>query len=775
MIGILAEKPSAARNFAKALGGASGTYNGESYVIVASRGHLYEFAKPEKQVKAPLVDQYKSWDMKNLPWNEDDFAWKREKKEDADSALSVIQSKLSQCDEITIATDVDPTGEGELLAWEILDELGLRPKKWSRMYFTDEAPKSIQTAFVQRKQIPSMMQDMDYVKADYRSKFDFMTMQFTRIATKNGDGRSVLRQGRLKSAMVLIVGDQLKAVSEYKKIPSYQNRFKDENGVVYTNPDEPQYPAEDQVPQTYKASSVTVDSKTMKTQGPPRLLDLASLSARLSSKGFKAQQVLDVYQKMYEDQVVSYPRTEDKVITPEQFNELLPKVDQIAGLVGVNPAVLTHRQPRSSHVKTGGAHGANRPGPNVPDSLDDLDTYDKGRGLAREIYTILAKNYLATLAEDYEYESQKGHVTDYPAFTGSASVPKKPGWKAVFDDDSGDEDGDSNASGLGTQAEPFIYVGYPPKPATPTMKWLMKQLEKHDVGTGATRTSIFAEVTNEKSNNPLLIEKKGQLSMAPCGDMSYKLLPGTHIGDLKMTEQLQADMRDIAAGKADPAECLHRIQQLVRDDIQTMAANGVTMREELGIKIASPDDYATGTWNGKQVKFKKSYAGKQFTDEQIQDLLAGKEIQVFGAQGKNGPFNAKGHLEEQVYNGKKFVGFKATGYLNDDGTDKVSTVNMDEYCVGVWKKTKKQIKFKKTWGGHTFTDQEQQDLLDGKEISFEATASSGKTYTAKGKLEEQDFKGRPFIGFKPDFGNNGKSGGKSGGSRGASRGRGGKK
>ena len=750
MIGILTEKPSAGRNFAKALGGASGTYNGEQFVIVSARGHLYEFAQPEKQVAKALADQYRSWDLSHLPWNENDFSWKREKKEDVDSTLSTIQAQLSKCDEITIATDVDPTGEGELLAWEILDELGLHPKKWSRMYFTDEAPKSIQQAFVGRKPLTSMLSDMDYVKADYRSKFDFMTMQFTRIATKHGDGRSVLRQGRLKSAMVLIVGDQLKAISEYKQIPFYQNKFRDENGVIYTNPEEPQFPNEADVPQIYHASSVTIDSKTMKQTAPPRLLDLAALSARLSSRGFKAKDVLAVYQKMYEAQVVSYPRTEDKVITPEQFNELLPKIDQIAGVVGVNPSVLTHRSPRSTHVKTGGAHGANRPGPNVPNSLDALSQYDlKGTpGLASAIYEILARNYLAILAEDYEYESQKGHVTDFEKFVGSASVPKKLGWKEVFDADEIDED--DNSFGLGTKAEPFIHKGFPPKPARPTMKWLMKQLEKHDVGTGATRTSIYAEVTNDKTKYPLLSEVKGNISMTPYGDMSYKLLPGTHIGDLKMTEQLQADMRDIAAGKVKPEDCLHRMQQMVKDDLQVMAANGVAMREALGIKMASPDDYATGTWNGKQVKFKKSWSGKTFSDEDVANLLAGKEIILYGVNGKSGPFNVKGKLNEQSFKGVKFVGFAPTGYVNDDGTDKVSNINMDDYCVGTWKR--KKIKFKKMWGGHTFTDDECEQLLAGKEISFEAVAKSGKPYTAHGKLTEQTYNGNKFVGFSPDFG-----------------------
>ena len=689
MVGILTEKPSAGRNFAKALGGVSGTYNGEPYVIVSARGHLFEFAPPEQQVSQSLADRYKSWNLSNLPWNETDFSWKREKKKDVDSTLSGIAAQLSKCDEITIATDVDPTGEGELLAWEILDELNLRPKRWSRMYFTDEAPKSIQQAFTNRKGLQSMETDMDYVKANYRSKFDFLTMQFTRIATANGDGRSVLRQGRLKSAMVLIVGRQLDAIAAYKPTPYYQNRFKDENGVVYTNPDEPQFPSKDQVPKDYHASSVTVDSKTMSHTAPPRLLDLASLSARLSTKGFKAKQVLDVYQKMYESQVVSYPRTEDKVITPEQFNELLPKVDAIAKVVGVDPALLTHREPRKTHVKTGGAHGANRPGPNVPASLDALSSYDLPgcSGLAAAIYVTLAKNYLATLA----------------------------------------------------------------RPTSPTMKWLMTQLEKYDVGTGATRTSIYADVTNEKTKYPLLVERKGKLTMAPYGDMSYKLLPGTHIGDLKMTEQLQADMRDIAAGKADPDECLARVQQMVREDLQTMAANGVTMRAALGIKMASPDDYASGTWNGKNVKFKKSWGGRTFTDDEVQKLLAGEEIKLMGMQGKSGTYNVKGALQEQSFKGRPFVGFAPTGYLNDDGSDRtVAAKNPDEYASGTWKR--KKVQFKKIWGGHTFTDDEIQQLLAGKEISFQATSKGGKPYTAKGKLAEQTYEGRKFVGFKADFG-----------------------
>ena len=43
---IVAEKPSAARNMAAALGGMAGVFEGAPYEIVALRGHLYEFAPP---------------------------------------------------------------------------------------------------------------------------------------------------------------------------------------------------------------------------------------------------------------------------------------------------------------------------------------------------------------------------------------------------------------------------------------------------------------------------------------------------------------------------------------------------------------------------------------------------------------------------------------------------------------------------------------------------------------------------------------------------------
>ena len=103
MLGILTEKPSAARNFAKALGGMRGTFNGEDYVIVNAVGHLYEFVDPEKQVKPALQERYHKWNLQYLPWNEKDMSWKRQKKKGVNDVINNIKNTLSKCDAIVLA------------------------------------------------------------------------------------------------------------------------------------------------------------------------------------------------------------------------------------------------------------------------------------------------------------------------------------------------------------------------------------------------------------------------------------------------------------------------------------------------------------------------------------------------------------------------------------------------------------------------------------------------------------------------------------------------
>ena len=150
---IVAEKPSAARAMAAALGGPKGQYRGVDYEITNLRGHLYEFVAPDKMVDPSLAEKYQKWDLANLPWNPDDLTWKRAPQQNVSDVIKSLSAALQRGDEIVIATDLDPSGEGDLLFWEVIDELGFHGKRFSRMEFMDEAAASIQKAFQRQNEI----------------------------------------------------------------------------------------------------------------------------------------------------------------------------------------------------------------------------------------------------------------------------------------------------------------------------------------------------------------------------------------------------------------------------------------------------------------------------------------------------------------------------------------------------------------------------------------------------------------------------------------------
>ena len=73
-----------------------------------------------------------------------------------------------------------------------------------------------------------------------------------------------------------------------------------------------------------------------------------------------------------------------------------------------------------------------------------------------------------------------------------------------------------------------------------------------------------------------------------------------------------------------------------------------------------------------------------------------------------------------------------------------------EQYEGIWKVTGKKIKFTRIWNGYRFNDEQCKVLLDGEHIQFDALSKSGEEKTYIGKLDEQEYKGFRFFGFKLD-------------------------
>lgn len=761
---ILAEKPSAAKNFAKALGGMSGTYNGQAYKVQTLFGHMLEFVEPHEMVSGDKEQaDMKSWEPATMPWDISQLNWKKQPQTSKNMKTGKVTSKASAiadvkkaaqgCSAIVIATDKDPSGEGQLIGWEVIQAIGWNgPVK--RLYFLDESEKELQNGFKNIVDLPSYDKDGEYVKADVRSRWDFISMQLTRLSTsaaRNKGYNVVVRQGRLKSVMTKLVADQLALVKAYKKKPYFEVKYKDDNGNIYArkfDEDTDQWrfakkaDAENDAKQYISPSNVVQDSKTRKETAPGKLLDLGGLASILGAKGFKSKEVLATYQKMYEAKIVSYPRTEDKFISNEQFKEMLPLVDKIADVVGADKTLLTHRQPRKTHVKDGGAHGANRPGTVVPSSLDALSQYGPS---AKAIYEILAKNFLAMFGENYVYDSVKGHIEAHPAFTTTVNIPVSMGFKAIFDADSEtaddqdkdkDKEGSDNAKGLGKIGKIFIAEGVNKKPPHPTHKWLEKQLSKYDVGTGATRTSTLSEVTSGKT--ALLTDTRGKLNLTKIGEIAAVLLDGSQIGDPVVTEKLFKAMKDAGDFKVKPNDILDTATNLVKHDKLVFYQNAEKLREKVGepdgnTKI-KPKAQGVHKPTGETISFNKEWGGYTFSDAEVQALLNGDTIEIEPTSAKSGKkYKVSGKLDKGEYKGKKFWGFKA------------DFKSADDYDIHT-------APFPESWSGYKFTKEDEKKLRAGEKIKIKAiSAKTKKPFEVEITFGIGEYKGNKSWKIIPHF------------------------
>lgn len=678
---IITEKPSARKNFEKALGGTTGRFLDFEYTLTNLRGHVMQLKGPEKQVPKELEAQLLSWDLEYLPWDLTQFAWKNTyikgknlrtgKIESTKKLIDELKQQAASVDALVIATDNDPSGEGELLAWEAIQAMGWKGTVL-RADFMDESAKSLQKSFEQLRDVSDPSQDGALLMGMARSRWDFASMQLTRIATKGAEkqGYKLLsRQGRLKSAMIYKVYEQEQAIKNYQRIPFFEARYKDNQGNVYTREIKgldiiPFRHIDKQAAQAEIASGAYPESGTPqlvsnreKRQSPPKLLDLSSLSAVLAKEGFKAKDVLNTYQKMYEAQIVSYPRTEDRTITTEQFSELLPKVEQIASIVGIDVGLLTHRTARKTHVKDEGAHGANRPGEVVPASLSALAKFGAS---GPRIYDILAKNFLAMLAEDYVYRQIKANIQEAPIFITVINIPLQMNWKLVYQDADESQDEDQS-TGMGDKANLFVHEGQNPKPQQPTWQWLKTFLEKYDIGTGATRTSTFSDLSSGK--NAYFVDTKGKIKLTNEGAISAYLVKGTFIANPAITKRVFDIFKEVGRQETTMDYAQNSIQLTIQNDMPIILNNAALLAEQFDkpvkrTKRSTPKEKVTGVYapTGKEVSFNTKWGKHTFTAGEISDLLAGKEIDISG-KGSKREYTYRGKLADYTYKGKKTFGF----------------------------------------------------------------------------------------------------------------------
>lgn len=738
---IIAEKPSAARNFQTALGGSSGTFEGDTYVIVNLFGHVLAHEAPEKTA----YPQYKGTvggfsNLDNLPWDYRWFDFDKKVPSGRDEGrikdlLTEIKDYLAEGYVPVIASDIDAMGEGDLLVSEVLTYIGYKGKVY-REYHVDETPAGFTKALREKKDVTKRNNGL--IAATTRSTLDFLTQQLVRAATVTiqTKGYKLPRPvpvGRVQSVIMAMVGDQIKALKEYKPSSVWESRYNLDDILILSAPDLPQFATKE----SWDSGNLPLKAKVREVKAtpgrtaPPKALSLTALGKLMAAKGIPSKKTMELCQKMYEDAVITYPRTEDNFVTPEQFAESLRTLDTVIRLMGMDPAVFTHRQPRKTHVKEGGSHGALRPGSNIPSDVAALDNkYGVG---SSAIYRAITERFLMMFLEDtewirHDYET----VGTEPVFKGSIRVITR---KGVTDPDEETDDVKTTLPDLNHLAELYAHEVKSVAPQKPTEAWILGQLVKNNVGTASTQVPTVARMIGEDGKFPINRGAKANdaLSLTPIGHVGWTVAKGISLGTPECTRRYEEMVKEIIAEDNVTAAqdlCYKRFTQTLKEDIEAIYKMSFNF-DELGFEKKA--EKAMGVWNGETIKIPASHAGHAFTQDELDVLFAGNTLTFDGFDFNNNPIEVSIRLKKMTYKGKPYVGFEDMAY-----------------CYGTFEG--QEIKFKRTYMGHTFSEPECNSLLSGGTLEFEATMKDGTKQTLKGKLMKQKTAtGAVFYGVKAEF------------------------
>jgi Topoisomerase IA len=350
---FIAEKPSVAQEFAKALKlntrRGDGYLESENTVITWCVGHLVTMSYPEK-----YDEKFKRWSLSTLPFLPDEF--KYEVIPAVTKQFATVSNLLNREDIETIYVCTDSGREGEYI-YRLVEMMAkvkgkIRKRVWIDSQTEDEIIRGIREA--------KDLSEYDNLSASayLRAKEDYlMGINFSRllslkygnsVANFLGNKYQVISVGRVMTCVLGMVVRREREVREFVKTPFYRLLAKaDLQGQSFevewkVNPQSRYFES----PKLYKDNGfkeeidakelkeylkgqasqtgiVTVLEKKKEKKNPPLLYNLAELQnhcARLLK--VSPDETLKIVQELYEKKLVTYPRTDARVLSTAVVKEI---------------------------------------------------------------------------------------------------------------------------------------------------------------------------------------------------------------------------------------------------------------------------------------------------------------------------------------------------------------------------------------------------------------------------------------------------------------------
>lgn len=531
---VIVESPTKTKTISK--------YLKDDYIVFASVGHIRDLPKNNKKaidISAGFVPYY-------------------EISKGKEKVVSEIKELSKKAKEILLATD--PDREGEAIAWHIVQTCYLNKiknqksiKNIKRIVFNEITESAIKEAIKHPRNI-----DANLVKAQEARRvldrlvgYDLSGLIWKKV-------RYGLSAGRVQSPALRIIMERDREIRAFNPenywviTGEFETEHKDK--IILTCEEEPKNEKETNriLELARKNPWKVVEIKQSEAKRSPRApFTTSTLQQTASSRlGFSPSRTMGIAQKLYEQGLITYMRTDSVTISKEALPQIYSTIEKLYGKEYLTPRIYTSKSKSAQE-----AHEAIRP---TSASLKNAGSNDEQKKLYKLIWERTISSQMADakilktkVSANIELlnASRKAQSEEIPNFSVIGSITVFDGWLAADKNAQNEEvqipkvlENESlkllNIESQGKQTEP---------PNRYTEAGLVKELEKREIG----RPSTYASIIKTIQDRGYVVKEGKTLHPTDTGEVVSNFLEqnfASYISD-SFTAEMERELDEIAEGK----------------------------------------------------------------------------------------------------------------------------------------------------------------------------------------------------------------------------------
>ena len=463
---LITEKPSVATEFAKVLkcGGnrKDGYIESDTWIITWCVGHLVTMSYPEK-----YDENLKFWRLDTLPFMPKEY--KYEVIPSVEKQFNIVKSLLQREDVGCIYVATDSGREGEYIYRLVEKQVGVADKTRKRVWIDSQTEEEINRGIKEAKDLSEYdsLCDSAYLRAkeDYLIGINFSRLLSIiygrRMAKDLGEEKISISVGRVMTCVLGMVVQREREIRNFVKTPYYRvigtfgeesssftaewkvtekskmwesPKLYNENGFKKENE------AKDFIMSLKDKKAIITEVKKSKTkENAPQLFNLAEIQNEATKRfKIKPDQTLEIIQNLYEKKLVTYPRTDARVLSTavakvisKNLNGLAKgfKDEEIQGYI----KKMVDEKYSTDLIKTKYVNDSK-----ITDHYAIIPTgqgfenYDALPDLQKQMYKVIVKRFLSIFYPPAEYSKISVTIeVENEQFSASGRVCEKLGYLEV--------------------------------------------------------------------------------------------------------------------------------------------------------------------------------------------------------------------------------------------------------------------------------------------------------------------------------------------------------